>query len=131
MGVSLTLLAKVAFAAGEPEVAGPLLADSLSVHLEVGNRWGIALVLEGVACLAATTQPERALRLASAADALRTAIGRPLPPAERPLLAGWLEPARLALDPDGEARAWAQGQILSEARAVADALDALATPASA
>jgi hypothetical protein len=92
-GVSTTLLGKIVLAAGEPVAAATLLRESLEIHVKAGNRWGIALALEGVASLVAATNPHEALRLAAAGDALRVLIGRP-PPAERPFLASWLAPAR-------------------------------------
>jgi predicted ATPase/transcriptional regulator with XRE-family HTH domain len=125
-GVSLTLLGKIALAAHESGPAAALFEDSLKMHQAVGNRWGIALALEGVAGLAAAIQPEQALRLAAAAAAVRAAIGRPLPPAEQPLLDGWLAPARQVLSAERAERARADGRQLSEARAVAIALEVAA-----
>jgi predicted ATPase/transcriptional regulator with XRE-family HTH domain len=122
-GVSQTLLGKVAMLEGDRSSAGSLFRESLQVHAAVGNRWGVALALEGVAALAAIAQPEQALRLAGAAAALRAAIGRRLPPVEQPLVAGWLAPARTALSEAAVARMWAEGEALSEAQAVAAALE--------
>jgi predicted ATPase/DNA-binding XRE family transcriptional regulator len=113
---SQTLLGKIALASDDPESAAAYFRDSLEVHGVVGNVWGTILALEGVAGLEATRQPERALRLAAAATALREAIGRPLPPAEQPLLASWLAPAHQAVSPQ------AAGAALTEAQAVAEAL---------
>jgi predicted ATPase/transcriptional regulator with XRE-family HTH domain len=126
-GVSQTLLGKIALVAQESGTAAAHFQDSLKVHRAVGNRWGIALALEGVAGLAAATQPEQALRLAAAASAVRVAIGRPLPPAEQPLLDGWLAPARQALSAEHAERAWADGWQLSEAQALATALELAAS----
>jgi len=128
-GVSQTLLGKVALCMGEPGVAGAHFAECLATHRDVGNPWGIALALEGVAGLVAESQPERALRLAAAAEALRLAIGRPLPPAEQPLVAGWLAPAQSAVSADNARRARAEGEALSQAQAVAEALELTASVA--
>jgi tetratricopeptide (TPR) repeat protein len=122
-GVSQTLLGKVALAGGEPASAAAHLRDSLAVHREVGNKWGTALALEGVAALAATAEPWQALRLAAAAAALRTVIGRPLPAVEQPMLASWLAPAQQMLSADSAARAKAEGEALSEAHGIAAALE--------
>jgi hypothetical protein len=124
---SQALLGKVAVAMHEVETAAAYFRESLEVHGVVGNSWGTALALEGVAGLEATVQPEHALRLAGAASAVREAIHRPLPPAEQPLLAGWLAPARQAVPPDNARRAWAEGEALSESEAVEFALAASLT----
>jgi predicted ATPase/DNA-binding XRE family transcriptional regulator len=122
-----TLLGKIAVAAGEPALARQLLTDSLGVHRELGNRWGVALTLEGVAGLVAASEPERALRLAGAAESVRVAIGRPRPPAEQPLLAAALAPARQAIPDALAGQAWADGRALAEEDAAAEALHVLAT----
>jgi predicted ATPase/transcriptional regulator with XRE-family HTH domain len=119
---SQALLGKIAVAMDDVETAATCFRQSLEVHQDISSSWGTALALEGVAGMEATAQPEYALRLAGAASAVRDAIGRPLPPAEQPLLAAWLAPARQAVPPDDAQRAWAEGEALSEAEAVAAAL---------
>ena len=126
-GTSMTLLGQIAMRAGEPATAASLFGDSLALHVEVGNRWGVALALERVAGLAAPAQPEQALRLAAAAAALRAAMGRPLSPVEEPLVADWLSPAREAVSAESAARAWTDGGQLAEASAVAIALEVTAS----
>ena len=121
---SQALLGKIAVAMRDVETAAACFRQSLQVHGAVGNSWGTALALEGVAGLEATAQPEYALRLAGAASAVRKVIGRPLPPAEQPLLAAWLAPARQAVSPENAKRAWVEGEALSEAQAVEAALRA-------
>jgi tetratricopeptide (TPR) repeat protein len=122
IAVSLTVLGKIAFAQGNPSAALALYAASLPLHQEVRNQWGIALVLEGLAVLEATAHPRRALRLAGAAATVRQLIGRPLPPAERPILDSGLAHARQALGAEASAAAWVEGQALSMEQAVAAAL---------
>jgi hypothetical protein len=61
------------------------------------------------------------VRLASAAGVLRTAIGRPVPPPEQPLVDAWLEPATRALGASSTA-VWAEGAMLTVEAAVAEAL---------
>ena len=107
---------------GRP-AARAFLAESLPVHREVGNRFGIARALEGYAALAARAQPARALRLAGAAAALRAALGRPMAPAERPIYEGRLEPARRALGPRAADAARAAGAALPLEEAIAFASD--------
>jgi DNA-binding transcriptional regulator YiaG len=127
--VSQTLLGKVALASDDRLAAARHFSDSLVAHRAVGNRWGIALTLEGVAGLSAASHPEQALRLSAAAATLRVAIGRPLPPAEQPLTAGFLTMAQGAVSVGCAARARADGEALSEADGVAAALESAALSA--
>jgi hypothetical protein len=94
----------------------------------MGNRADLASGLEHLAGLAAAqAQPERALRLAGAAAALRDAIGAPLPSAQQNELMGRLAAARGALR-DDEAAAWASGQVMLPEEAVDYALAGDAEP---
>ena len=122
IAVSMTALAKVALMMGDRPRARALLLESLPTHQTLGNRWGVAIALEGFAGLAAQNDPARALRLAGAAAAMRTTIGRPLPPAEQPIIRDWLEQARAALPAEDAALAWSAGSALTEAEAIAEAL---------
>ena len=72
---------------------------------------------------AGTGYPERALRLAAAAAALREDIGGPLPDGEQAALDLTLEPARSSLDEAERAAAWESGLALSMEEAVAEALE--------
>ena len=66
--------------------------------------------------------PERALRLAGAAAALREVIGAPAPPVWRDRRERTLELAHRALGERAAAAAWAAGRGLSPEAAVAEAL---------
>ena len=71
----------------------------------------------------AQAQPERALRLAGAAAALREATGQPRgAAAERPRLERALARARAALGPAAPA-AWQRGRRMTTEQAVAVALE--------
>jgi tetratricopeptide (TPR) repeat protein len=122
IAVSLAVLGKIAFARGDHRTARALYAESLPLHRAVGNQWGVALVLEGLSDLAATDQPSRALQLAGAAARVRSAIGRPIPPAERPIHDRNLMPARRALTPEAQAEAWAAGLAMSPEQSATEAL---------
>jgi predicted ATPase/transcriptional regulator with XRE-family HTH domain len=121
--VSETLLGKVALSTGEFEVANARFNASLTAHRGSGYTWGIALAVEGVAGLIASAQPEKSLRLAAAAHALRMSISRPVPPAEQPLLARWLAPADRAASAECAARAGLDGAALGETQALEEALE--------
>jgi predicted ATPase/transcriptional regulator with XRE-family HTH domain len=121
--VSLTLLGKVALMDGDLELANARFSESLPLLRDSAYTWGIALTLEGVAGLVSAEQPEQALRLAAAAEALRLSIGRPVPPAEQPLLAHWLAPAGRAASAECAARAQTEGAALTETQALDQALE--------
>jgi hypothetical protein len=70
----------------------------LKIVSEYNDRWAMAYLLEDMGCLACLqAQPERALHLVGAAEALRQAIGSPRTDAEQHTLDGLLENARVAL----------------------------------
>src|SRR5205085_11931830 len=82
-----------------------------------------ALALEGLAVVAVTEgRGERAVRLAGAADAVRTATGTQPPPKWQADMARRLGSARHALSRDGWTAAWLSGQALTLERAIALAL---------
>lgn len=153
--VSVTL-AGLALDAGEPAAARRHLRETLDdaqAQLAAGRRWlrvagttppprwfSLPRVLLSLACLAAAeSQPERALRLAGAADALNPTWragppGWPGTGAPDPLVGRadrWLAVARAALAEPAQEAAWTAGRTMPLELAVADALEAAAAPASA
>ena len=68
-------------------------------------------------------QPDRAARLGGAAEALRAALGVPLPPETRADHDQAVLAMRAALGKDAFAAAWAEGQALSPEEAFALALE--------
>jgi non-specific serine/threonine protein kinase len=117
IAISLTILGHIAAAAGDR--ARAMYAESVPLHQQTGNRWGQAYVLEGMAGLLAAEHPVEALRLAAAADSLRAAIGRPVPPAERLLTDRLLAPARDRLSSRHQGVSWSEGHALGSERALA------------
>ncbi len=84
--------------------------ESLEAFQALDHRRGIARLLDCFAgSAAAQLQPERALRLAGAAAALRETIGAVLAPAEQDRLAKSLEAARAALSDAAGTSAWMEG----------------------
>ena len=64
--------------------AEEMYRESIAVFQELEHKRGIARLLESIACSeAAQGRPERALRMAGAAAALRQSIGAPLTPTEQ------------------------------------------------
>jgi predicted ATPase len=87
-----------------------LYLESLKLFQELGQKRGIARLLDAFACSAAAqAQPERSLRLAGAAAALRRALGIPLPQTEQSRLDEVLDRARRELSDSAAAAAWMEG----------------------
>ena len=126
IGVALVKLADVASARGDGARAGSLFRESLD-HWEVLRRELAALeVLAGLARLAATRQPEVAVRLLAAMDALQAQAGLVTARALRDQMEATLAAARIGLGEGRFRAAWIAGQALSddevlrEAKAAAD-----------
>jgi predicted ATPase len=102
--------------------AHSLYEQSLALFRDLRQNRGIARLLECFACCAAANlQPERALRLAGAAAALRETIGAPLTPAEDAKLQAVLQTARGALTSTAGATAWLEGWVMPLENAIAEA----------
>jgi predicted ATPase/DNA-binding XRE family transcriptional regulator len=108
---------------GDAARAADWLRRSLAVRWETDDRPGIATCLEGLATVAAGGgRPARAARLLGAAEALRRAIGSPMPLVELPACEAAVRAARAALGEAAVAAAWAEGRALTLEEAVAEAL---------
>jgi ATP/maltotriose-dependent transcriptional regulator MalT len=106
-----------------------LLREALMTYRDAGDRLGVARVLEGCTYLAAKTgSADQAMRLAGAATAWRSAAQTPMSPPEQVALERLLPGARASLGPSGASIAWAEGQSLPPAQAVAEALAFLERP---
>jgi non-specific serine/threonine protein kinase len=80
------------------EPSKTMLRESLELHYELQDRWRVASVLESLAAIAFEQEkPERSVRLLGAAEALRAAVGTPLPPVEHEDRDRYLKMARSAL----------------------------------
>ncbi len=124
-GISLLLayLGDIAARQGDMAQARAWLTEGLALALRQGAKQNIAYGLEGFVALAvAEQQPTRALRLAGAANALRTATAAPLYPRWQARLDNWLAPAWAALEPTVAQAAWAAGAALTGEAASAEAL---------
>ena len=120
---SLDLLGTVALREGRPERAEGLLRRSLELHRELGDRWRMASVLEGLAAVArAGVALERAVRLDAAAARLREAIGTPVPPVEATDREEERAAVRLALGAERYEACEREGREMSTERAYAYAV---------
>lgn len=106
---------------GEHDRARALLNESLLLWQKPGEQVYLAESLEGLAGVAAAQS--EAARIGGAAAAIRTAIGAPLPQADRARYQQALDSARTQIDATTFAAAWAAGQALTLEQAIADALD--------
>jgi predicted ATPase/DNA-binding CsgD family transcriptional regulator len=125
MGYALASLGKIARAQGEYAEAAALYAESLTLRWErVGDKVGIAGSLRGLASIAAHIGAyARAARLYGAAEAVREAIGAPVP-RHHPPSEEAIAKARADLGEAVFAAAWNEGRGLTLADAVAEALTA-------
>jgi non-specific serine/threonine protein kinase len=127
---SLHHLGLVERARGDPARAIKTVQEALVLRRDSGDREGIAFSLEALAGLALTGgEAARAARLLGAAEALREAIGAPLPPVVRAEYEADLAALRAALPEEALAAAWDSGRIVPLDRAIAEGL-ALSPPSA-
>ncbi len=94
---------------GEPEQAGDAFLQALQAYEDYGDLWSVALLVEDMVLLAlAKDELVHAVELVGAADALRTRLEAPRPPAVTATLEAALDPVRPRLG-DGESAAHDRG----------------------
>jgi predicted ATPase/class 3 adenylate cyclase len=125
---SLVNLAIVAQDQGKISLAQTLLAEGLVISSDTGDRLTIASCFEemGRAALSAIgpsrDQVIHAIRLWGANEALREAIGSPLPLNDVPRFEETLNTARAVVDDATWKQAWQQGKAMTMEQAIAYAL---------
>ncbi len=98
--------------------------ESLRIAENLGVRWLLGTLLEGMAGVARNLErAERAARLFGTAEALRTAIGTPMWPANRSIYARHVESVRAALGREKYLVTWQDGLARSAEEAIAYALE--------
>ena len=107
-----------------------LYRESLTVQREL-NAWEhIAESLEALAGVAQVwAEPGEAARLFGVAEALREAMGAPLPPSDRKEYDRDEAAVRTALGEEASATAWAEGRAMTLEQAIELALEELESPA--
>jgi hypothetical protein len=121
-------LAWTRLASGDPALVCEPLMTSLQRFAQIRARLGIARSLECAAASAAEQGvPHKAVRLWSAAAALREQLSAPMWPVERPDYECRVGDARAVVGDDAFEAAWQAGQALRWERAVTDALTGLTT----
>jgi len=108
---------------GDDGQARALLKESLSLFGELGDKAGIADSLEGLAEVARVQGlPGPAAQLFGAAEAVREAIGAPLPPLERTPYAQAVASVRAHVGEDAFAAAWQEGRTMPLEQVIEEAL---------
>jgi predicted ATPase/DNA-binding CsgD family transcriptional regulator len=116
----------VATAPHDPARARSLLERSLRRHVELGDRWRVASVLETAAWVLRDGEPRLCARLLGAASVARDELGAPVPPVEAPNCEVARSAAVEALGRTAADEAVQLGRRTSLERAVELALSALA-----
>jgi predicted ATPase len=107
-------LAHVVSVQGDLAMAHRLYEESLLILQDIGLKEYVAACLEGWgAVMAAQGTPRKAARLWGAAEALREALGTPLPPVERADHEHSVAASRTALGEEPFAAAWAEGRTMT------------------
>jgi tetratricopeptide (TPR) repeat protein len=120
----LVNLGSLAWQKGDCATSWSCLAECLRLCLALGDKRSTASVLEGCAGLAqAQQQPQRAVRLYGASDALGAALGVPLPPNERAEVDRLLAALRATLGEAAFDSAWSAGRALTWEQAIHYALE--------
>ncbi len=110
---SLAVFGQVAAAKGDYAQAQAFYEESLTLAREMGFKRLIPANLEGLAAVfAAQGEPMRAARLWGAAEALREAMGMPLPPIEKPGYERSVAAARIQLGGQIFTAIWAEGRTM-------------------
>jgi DNA-binding CsgD family transcriptional regulator/tetratricopeptide (TPR) repeat protein len=123
---ALACVAQLDIDAGRFDRAQTLLRDAVDVSMVLGDQRMIARCLDRLAHLATAERAHgRAIRLAAAADWLRTRAGLPRAPAEDRTVKRWLLPSENALEPAVRDRARRDATAMSLDRVLAYALDGL------
>src|SRR2546423_203545 len=119
--LSLSMLARAEVRQGNHAAARALYEESLAMAARGGDYKGlIPSCLEGLAgVVAAQGEVSRAARLLGTAEALREALGTPLPPVERAAYERSVAATRAQLGEKTFAAAWARGRTMTPEQALA------------
>jgi len=121
-GIALLLsdLGVVIQARGNCTRAVELHAEALAISWKMGDKRRVAFCLEGLAIAFEPAQFLEATQLLSSAEALREAIGAPLPPAERAAYKRSVDTIKACCgDEQAFAQVWATGRAMSVDQVVA------------
>ncbi|HEX5414878.1 MAG TPA: tetratricopeptide repeat protein [Chloroflexota bacterium] len=120
---SLAILGRIALQQGAYERATVCYKESLTLRQETGEKEGIATALEGLAAVAGMQgQSVSAARLSGSAEALRTLLGAPLTPIDRPSYQQTIAALRAQLGESTFRKAWTEGHAMTLEEAIAEAV---------
>jgi predicted ATPase/class 3 adenylate cyclase len=122
-GMCAFLLGLVAYRQADYAAARTLTREALLIFRDLGAKWTIQNTLASSAALAALTQPELAVRLAGATQALGESVAVPPIPLVLGILKPALERTRAELGETRYSAAWAEGRAMTLEQAVAYALE--------
>jgi tetratricopeptide (TPR) repeat protein len=112
----------IAFGQGDYTAARALMEESLEIFRKLDLKWDIAGCLEGLAAVVvAQGEPVRAVWCMSAAQALRQAIGTPLPSLFQAMHEFTMVSVRTQLGKQAFDAAWAKGRTMTPEQALASA----------
>jgi predicted ATPase/DNA-binding NarL/FixJ family response regulator len=97
----------------DAEAAADMLAESLEIHISLGDRWRVASVVETIAAVVVLQADQHlAATLLGAMEAMRKAMGTPVPPAERPAYDSCVRGLRESLGASRCRSAWLLGETM-------------------
>lgn len=119
---TLAILGRIALGQGAYERAIACYQESLTLRQETGEKEGIATALEGLAAVTGMQgEAVSAARLYGFAESLRTLLGAPLTPIDRPAYQQTVAAIRAQLDEPTFRKAWTAGQAMTLEEAIAQA----------
>lgn len=114
-------LGMLAIRQGKAEKARPLIEEALALSIQMGSRWFTASCLERLGeVMVAQNQPLRAVELWGTAQAIRDAIGAPIPPIEWVPYEHAVEQAKIMLDQAEFQATWNAGYTSPLEQVLAD-----------
>ncbi len=120
---SLSLLGRVEAHDGNYAAARDLYEETLTLAMEEDDKLNIPSYLEGLADVVAVQgTPAWAAQLWGAAEALREAMGAPIPPVYRAAYERTVEGIRAQLDEATFSEAWKEGRVMPLEQVIDDAL---------
>jgi predicted ATPase/DNA-binding CsgD family transcriptional regulator len=121
---TFNLLGQLAWQRGDRAQASSWFGDALRLSGDLGNHLAVVNTLEALSGLAVSlAQYRSAARLLGAVEAVRTAIGAPLPPVQLPRHEAVAVAARQSLGEAEFASALAAGRALTPEAAIVDGLE--------
>jgi predicted ATPase/DNA-binding SARP family transcriptional activator len=123
IGHPLYLLGLLELSEGDQRTAAARLTESLLLHQEIGDRWGMFQTLATFARAACEHNLVRAGRLLGASEAMRSVLGVQMPPALKGDYDRLVDEVRSTLGDIAFADAVAAGRAMSLAEAVAYAIE--------